>query len=97
MQALDSAAFAPLMLPSLALVPEKLILTCPRIFGPSDRRIVERLAPRIGGSNAEGSLASPPPKKWRRHCENYQEQAAKLDHGELPDIGEDEPFRWHGT
>jgi hypothetical protein len=34
----------------------------------------------------------------RQMAKEYQDRAAKLDHlGKLPDIGEDDPFRWYGT
>jgi hypothetical protein len=33
----------------------------------------------------------------RQMAKEYQDRAAKLDHGNLPDIGEDDPFRWYGT
>ena len=33
----------------------------------------------------------------RQMAKEYQERAAKLDHGKLPDVGEDDPFRWYAT
>jgi hypothetical protein len=33
----------------------------------------------------------------RQMAKEYQERAAKLGHGKLPDIGEDDPFRWYRT
>jgi hypothetical protein len=33
----------------------------------------------------------------RQMAKEYQARAAKLGLGKLPDIGEDDPFRWYGT